>query len=314
MPLPKVTENNFKERLGVCAVELKLTELRFVWRETRNTDVGIDGQIEYVDENGACTGHVIAAQVKSGKSYFKKIDSNFIYFKPDEKHKNYWANFPLPVILFLHDHEKNETFWIDARRYLRNKYKKDDKYILIPIENRLTIASRPQFLDALGTSEDPLISSKNLLREMSKINYEANGKTISFLEMFGLSFTDVANKLFFSMSTFINIYEDKKISPVMVFGQKEYDFIDSYVSFLISQNLIYYDLSDYLLDWVDREIVPVFLAPLTPRGQEAACSLCEIRPGIFHERQVDIDLKFYPPQFDQIEEIIKDLQSGKSSA
>ena len=64
MTLPKVSETHFTERLGVCAVERKLIEMRCIWRDTPNTDIGIDGQIEFVDSNGFSTGHLLAAQIK----------------------------------------------------------------------------------------------------------------------------------------------------------------------------------------------------------------------------------------------------------
>lgn len=50
-------------------------------------------------------------------------------------------------------------------------------------------------------------------------------------------------------------------------------FIDSYIEFLVSQKLIFYDYSDYLIDLKERHLIPVFLCPLTSRGKEVFMTL-----------------------------------------
>ena len=58
-------------------------------------DVGIDGQIEYVDKDGYATGRIIAVQIKSGKSFLKERGASWVFY-PEKKHKFYWERFPLP--------------------------------------------------------------------------------------------------------------------------------------------------------------------------------------------------------------------------
>ena len=101
-------------------------------RETIDADVGIDGQVEHVDDEGNCTGHVIAVQVKAGPSYLSKGDEETIHFYPEEKHRNYWRDFPVPVILAIVDTESQTTYWTDARRYLRSPLTSSEKAIRIP--------------------------------------------------------------------------------------------------------------------------------------------------------------------------------------
>ena len=74
--LPQYTSNNFQERIGVYKVGLKITELGLIFRETPNSDVGIDGQIEYVNSRGEATGKIIAVQIKSGDSYLNESKSD----------------------------------------------------------------------------------------------------------------------------------------------------------------------------------------------------------------------------------------------
>src|SRR5690349_21713482 len=98
MNKPNVSENYYKEREGVLKVALELNSYGYIFRETSNGDVGIDGQIEQVNEKGEATGKIVAAQIKSGNSYL--VDKgDYFWFYPQEKHRNYWCVFPLPVIL-----------------------------------------------------------------------------------------------------------------------------------------------------------------------------------------------------------------------
>jgi hypothetical protein len=40
-----------------------------IFRETSNSDTGVDGQLEEVDEQCHATGRIMAVQIKSGSSY-----------------------------------------------------------------------------------------------------------------------------------------------------------------------------------------------------------------------------------------------------
>ncbi|HEV7588077.1 MAG TPA: DUF4365 domain-containing protein, partial [Longimicrobium sp.] len=101
MTLPSVPETLWKERAGIVSVASEVNRLGLIWREQPLHDVGIDGQIELVDDEGHATGRIVAVQVKSGSSYLKGEGGDW-HFSPDEKHRFYWENFPIPVLLMLH--------------------------------------------------------------------------------------------------------------------------------------------------------------------------------------------------------------------
>src|SRR4051795_4557341 len=98
MTSPKLAPTYFTERQGVLAFAEAMNRFGFVWRETANADVGIDGQVEHVDGDGNCTGHVIAVQVKSGASFVTTGDADTIIYYPQQKHVHYWRSFPVPVV------------------------------------------------------------------------------------------------------------------------------------------------------------------------------------------------------------------------
>lgn len=65
-------KTNVEKRKGVHYFAYKISEFGLIFRETTNNDVGLDGTVEYVDENGKVTGEMIVVQIKSGECYFNK--------------------------------------------------------------------------------------------------------------------------------------------------------------------------------------------------------------------------------------------------
>ncbi|WP_314326182.1 DUF4365 domain-containing protein [Paenarthrobacter ilicis] len=124
MTLPSVG-HAFIERTGVNLVASIVNDAHCLWRETLMHDVGIDGQIEYVNAKNEATGRMVLVQVKTGTSYFDSATDKFVSYYPAEKHRNYWEQAPLPVILVLHNPDSRETYWIDARSTLRGRVNKD---------------------------------------------------------------------------------------------------------------------------------------------------------------------------------------------
>jgi hypothetical protein len=55
-------------RLGISHIAAICARLGWIWRETPNSDVGFDGQIE-IQEGDAATAQIIKVQSKAGGSY-----------------------------------------------------------------------------------------------------------------------------------------------------------------------------------------------------------------------------------------------------
>jgi hypothetical protein len=82
----------------------------------QENDLGIDGLIEFV-RNGHPLGKQVAVQVKSGKSYFNSTSEECLI--PIEKHRDYWSNYPLPVIGITYVPGLKRTHWVDIKPYLK---------------------------------------------------------------------------------------------------------------------------------------------------------------------------------------------------
>ena len=110
MNLPKFPKTSKTERIGVMHVATILTEMGLIFRETSNSDTGIDGYIEEVNNNQEATGRLLAAQIKSGASYLQEHDEYFVFYA-DESHIKYWKLYPIPVILCVHNPDTGKTYY-----------------------------------------------------------------------------------------------------------------------------------------------------------------------------------------------------------
>jgi hypothetical protein len=117
------------------------------------------------------------------------------------------------------------------------------------------------------------------------------GFHLSFLELFGFGITDIGRKLFFSMHLCMEIAEHRAAQHEVGIGvgYSEHQFIEGYVTFLVSQGLVYYDYSDYLIDRDERQMSPTFLVPLTRRGQNVLEGLQTVSGNLFHEALLRLD-------------------------
>lgn len=228
---------------------------------------------------------------------------------PEAKHRHYWVNFPIPVVLFLYNPDSDVTLWIEVRRFLRTPENLNEATVKIPLQNILCPESRNDFLDIFGTTGENLHEIDDVVRNLALNKFPEPTFPLSFLELFGLGLTDICNKLFFSMKLCWQIAEPKAdaLGCGVAIGQNEYLFLESYIRFLIAQNLIYYDLSDFLIDWEDRELVPMFLCQLSPRGKMVVEKLHQLQFHCFHERFISIEFASAPPPFEEINRLSEKL-------
>jgi hypothetical protein len=66
------------------------------------------------------TGRLIALQIKSGASYFKKKGSDYV-FSGKLRHLEYWTKHALPVFIVLHNPDNGMTLWQKIERRLMNE-------------------------------------------------------------------------------------------------------------------------------------------------------------------------------------------------
>lgn len=243
-----------------------------IWRENSVKDMGIDGQLEYVNDSGFATGRIVAVQVKSGQSFFTHDDDESWGFYPEEKHRLYWERFPVPVILVLHKPDTKETFWLDVRQAYRSGTQDKNVGVSVPKAQEFKITSRTKLFDNAGLIGEEFAES---LDEVLKLLVNSRSKRasfpLSFFQLFVNGLTNIVRTLYFGMDLATNLVESNLVRTELEYGMgigsDEYDFLFRYMEFLVSQDLANVDFGDCLIDWNDRQLVPSFLAPLSSRGR-----------------------------------------------
>lgn len=102
-------------RRGVLLCGAAFEEIGFVFRDQPIADYGIDAIIEPKGER-YLSGKMIAVQVKSGDYFFKERKEDYVVFRGDSAHYNYWINHSLPVIVVLHHPSTGEIIWENITR------------------------------------------------------------------------------------------------------------------------------------------------------------------------------------------------------
>jgi len=288
MDLPSSPQNHQQERIGVSSVALALAKLNQIWRETPLADVGIDGQIEYVDHEGKATGQMLAAQVKSGSSYLNDHGDHWRFY-PAQKHRLYWERYPVPVLLLLHDPDLGKTYWCDARQWLRGE-RTHEKFIAVPKNQRLDNTTPEALFETAGVNSGEYLTVPEVLRRMIEMRSTEAAFPVSYFELFVHGLTNICRGLYFHMDL-VNDIADYNLAVAkaefgMGLGHDEYEFLFSYIRFLVSQHIADIDFSDCLIDWYDREMTPTFVAPLTSRGRELVRLIGSIEQEMRAERKI----------------------------
>lgn len=325
MTLPKVPESAFTERAGVIRVEQAVNAARCIWRETAMRDVGIDGQVEYVDRDDNATGRAVAIQVKSGDSYFASGAASHVTFRPAARHREYWERSPIPVILVLHQPSTEALVWVDARAAIRDG---EADPIHIPLTRAFDASGVLEALRAEGPLPNGRLEPAALIRSMVAEEVRMDGCFLSFFDLFfqGLTDSPVWN-VYFGMDLLVEV-ADAKLAVLgatggIGIGASVYEFVDRYIGFLITYDLARVDYDSFARAARTAGLVGRVLAPLTPRGNElvrfvaaldAALDHATLSSHVAQERAVQMVMRDPVPRTAHIErfkERLPDLLAGE---
>jgi hypothetical protein len=105
-------------------------------RNHQEHDFGIDAQVDVVLDDGSVTGQMLALQIKNGASFFREKNQWGYVFRGEQKHFNYLANYPTPVLIVICHPKSNDCYWVsfdpEATANAGDNWK-----ITIPFENKL---------------------------------------------------------------------------------------------------------------------------------------------------------------------------------
>ena len=119
--MKKFPTTKAKARLGVAFVQKVVAEAGSIFREyPQDTDLGIDGQIEFIEKEVA-TGKLVAVQIKAGSSYLiHHADGDYFQIKVKRQDLIYWNSQPIPVVLIAYDPQTEQSSWLDILGQVRN--------------------------------------------------------------------------------------------------------------------------------------------------------------------------------------------------
>lgn len=111
-------------------------EANQIFRPVTMFEEGIDGELEFKDNDGQASGQKIYVQLKSGNSYLRtrQHDGREIFDVKNERHLDHWINQPVDVYLVIRQTEERtgeETIrWMNVTRYLKNRKDKASRQIV----------------------------------------------------------------------------------------------------------------------------------------------------------------------------------------
>jgi WD40 repeat protein/DNA-directed RNA polymerase subunit RPC12/RpoP len=111
-------------------------EANQVFRPVSMFDYGIDGVVEFKDNDGQLSGKKIYVQLKSGNSYLRtrRSDGREVFDIKNDRHLEYWISQPVDVYLVIRQTDERtggETIrWMNVTRYLKNRKDKKSRQII----------------------------------------------------------------------------------------------------------------------------------------------------------------------------------------
>ena len=100
-------------------------EANQIFRPVTMFDYGIDGEVEFKDNDGKASGKRIYIQLKSGNSYLRtrKGDGCEIFDVSNDRHLDYWVNQPVDVYLVIRQTDEatggHVIRWMNVTSYLK---------------------------------------------------------------------------------------------------------------------------------------------------------------------------------------------------
>lgn len=111
-------------------------EANQIFRPVTMFDYGIDGEVEFKDNDGKASGKRIYVQLKSGNSYLRtrQGDGREVFDVKNPRHLDYWINQPVDVYLVIRQKDERsseETIrWMNLTRYLKDREDKTNRQIV----------------------------------------------------------------------------------------------------------------------------------------------------------------------------------------
>jgi small GTP-binding protein len=112
-------DNESKDLVLIGHVYSVVGEAGQIFRTTTNSDWGIDGEIEFKDDEGRASGNRVYLQLKSGDSHLtiRQSDGKEVFSIRNTRHVEYWQSHRYPVMLVIRP-SNGRARWMSISDYL----------------------------------------------------------------------------------------------------------------------------------------------------------------------------------------------------
>ncbi len=254
--------NLLQEDKGLIKIHRVCVEMNAIWRPTTCHDLGIDGQIEFLQKNSnISTGCIVAVQSKSGPSYFQNSTDDHVKYYAQKKHLSYWTKLNLPVVVILYNPDDGMTLFADAKSDLERLNNRS--FVLFDKSKCFCGASRDELISLAYNRLKPSIVLKRLMEIKLQLDF---GKFLTGIH-FLLSFTNSSGEfLDVKACRFSSLLDLCTENDFFAFGVKEHEFIHRIILSIHRFSLV----EDFILrfeeEWYENQIVPNISSPLTDFG------------------------------------------------
>jgi hypothetical protein len=257
-----MTSNIVQENRGLVRVQSVCNEMEAIWRRTAEHDLGIDGQIEFLESGKSIsTGDLVAVQVKSGPSYFQRTDGNDVLYWPTEQHRRYWARLPLAVILVLHNPEENLTIHAAVKAQLAQ-----GGPLRIPITGKLTRESRADLLK-IARADTIVVQPSEVLADLRKASYPIARGRLDGVHLL-LASVD-PNRTYFEirMARLTALLDLTAEDSGFFIGHDTCEFLFRFAMKVLKHVLTESFIEAFEESWYEEQLVPTLAVPLTATGR-----------------------------------------------
>jgi hypothetical protein len=259
------------EDLGLAKIHLVCAGMSAIWRPTPNHDLGIDGQIEFLElETVVSTGVILAVQSKSGSSYFGRQAGDAVLYYPTEKHRAYWSRIQLPVILVLYNPEDDVLIFTSVKPQLRK-----GGPLRVSTTSVFAMSSRDELLRMAREGTD-IFSPADALEKFSAIKLERDGgRVISGIEFLLAAVSRNGDYFSLRMCRMSAVFDLLSSERMFGIGASDYEYIFRCCLEVEGLTLADTFISEFNEVWFGMEMVPDLEVPLTQRGLELVRYLWE---------------------------------------
>jgi small GTP-binding protein len=150
-------DNESRELILVGRIYSVAAEAGHIYRHYTNFGHGIDGEIEFKNDDGTASAKKVYLQLRKGDSYLhhRRSDGAEIFTIKNERHATYWREQPYDVMLVIATSD-GVIRWMNITEYLKRESEGGKKAV-----KQIVFSGEPFDADAVRRLRDQLIPSTN---------------------------------------------------------------------------------------------------------------------------------------------------------